>query len=97
MSKLRRMRWVEHVAGMGKMINALKILIGKPEGKRPLGRSRRRWDDIKKNIRDIGLEGVAWLVDTVMKFRGKGGEFLDQLSVLLTSQYEFCSIEVFFF
>jgi hypothetical protein len=46
--KSRRMRWAEHIARMGKKINAYRILVGKPEGKRPLGRSRRRWvDNIK--------------------------------------------------
>jgi hypothetical protein len=45
--KSRRIRWAEHVTHMGDMRNAYKILIGKPEGKRLLGRPRRRW---KENI-----------------------------------------------
>jgi hypothetical protein len=40
--KSRRMRWAEHVARMGEKRNAYRLLVGKPEGKRPLGRSRRR-------------------------------------------------------
>jgi hypothetical protein len=43
MMKSRRMRWAGHVARMGETRNAYRILMGKPEGKRPLGRSRRRW------------------------------------------------------
>jgi hypothetical protein len=49
-------RWVGHVVCMGEMRNAYKILVGKPEGKRPLGRPRHRWeDDIKMGLREIGL------------------------------------------
>jgi hypothetical protein len=61
----RRMRWARHVAGMGAKRNAYRILVGKPEGKRPLGRPRRRWVD---NITDIDLKyngvvliGLIWL------------------------------------
>jgi hypothetical protein len=43
MIKSRRMKWAGHVARMGKTENACRILVGKPEGKRPLGRPRRRW------------------------------------------------------
>jgi hypothetical protein len=44
---------------MGKNRNAYRILVGKSEGKRPLGRPRRRWvDDIKMNLREIGLDGT---------------------------------------
>jgi len=41
----RRMRWAQHVARMGERTGADRILVGKPEGKRPLGRPRRRWED----------------------------------------------------
>jgi hypothetical protein len=41
--KSRRMRWTGHVAGIGEKRNAYRLLVGKPEGKRPLGRPRRRW------------------------------------------------------
>jgi hypothetical protein len=44
--KFRRMRWAEHVARMGETRKAYKILVGKPEGKRPLGRPRRRWVEL---------------------------------------------------
>jgi hypothetical protein len=45
MIKSRRMRWAGHVARMGEKMNAYRILVGKPEGKKPLGRPRRRWED----------------------------------------------------
>jgi hypothetical protein len=51
----RMMRWVGHVARMGKKRNAYRILVGKSEGKRPLGRPRRKWmDNIKMDLREIG-------------------------------------------
>jgi hypothetical protein len=47
---------------MGEKINAYRILVGKPEGKRPLGRPRRRWVvNIKIDLREIGLDGVNWI------------------------------------
>jgi hypothetical protein len=46
---------------MGEKRNAYMILVGKPEGKRPLGRPRRRWvDNIKIDLREIGWDGVVW-------------------------------------
>jgi hypothetical protein len=60
--KSRRMRWAGHVARMGEQRNAYRILVGKPEGKRPLGRPRRRWvDNIQMDLREIGLDGVDWI------------------------------------
>jgi hypothetical protein len=54
----RRMRWPGHVSRMGEKRNAYKILVGKPEGKRPLGRPRRRCED---NIRmDVKRDGIGW-------------------------------------
>jgi hypothetical protein len=54
-----RMSWVGHVTHMAKMRSAYKILVGKPEGKRPLGTPRHKWEDnIKMNLREIGLEDV---------------------------------------
>jgi hypothetical protein len=48
-----------HVAGMGEKKNAYRILAGKPEGKRPLKRPRRRWvDNIKMNLRELGWAGM---------------------------------------
>jgi hypothetical protein len=57
----RRMRWAGHVARMGKNRNAYRILVGKPEGKRSLGRHRRRRDDIRMDIREIGWGGMDWI------------------------------------
>jgi hypothetical protein len=62
MIKSRRMRWAGHVARMGETRNACRILVGKPEGRRPLGRPRRRWvDDFKIDLREIGWDGVDWI------------------------------------
>jgi hypothetical protein len=59
MIKSRRMRWAGHVADLGEKRNAYSILVGKPEGRRPLGRPRRRWvDNIKMDLREIGLDGM---------------------------------------
>jgi hypothetical protein len=76
------MRWAGHVAGMGEKRNAYRISVGKTEGKRPLGRPRRRWvDNIKMDLREIGWDGMDWIdlaqdrdqwravVSTVMNFR----------------------------
>jgi hypothetical protein len=67
---------------MGEKRNAYRILVGKPEGRRPLGRPRRRWvDNIKMDLGEIGWDGVEWvdlaqdrdhwraLVNTVMNLR----------------------------
>jgi hypothetical protein len=52
------MRWAGHVARIGESRNAYRILVGKPEGRRPLGRQRRRWvDNIKMDLRKIGWDG----------------------------------------
>jgi hypothetical protein len=57
MIKSRRMRWAGHAARMGETRNAFRILVGKPEGKRPLGRPRRRWvDNIKMVLGEIGWD-----------------------------------------
>jgi hypothetical protein len=60
--KSRRMRWAGHVARMGEERKLYKVLVGKPEGKRPLVRPRRRWDDgIRMDLREIGLGCVDWI------------------------------------
>jgi hypothetical protein len=60
--KSRRMRWVGHVARIGEKRNVYRLLMGKPEGKRPLGRPRRRWvDNIKIDLLEIGWGGVDWI------------------------------------
>jgi hypothetical protein len=54
--KSRRMGWAGHVARMGEGRNVYRVLVGKPEGKRQLEKSRRRWEDgIKMDLREIGL------------------------------------------
>jgi len=59
--KSRRMRWAGHVACMGEGRGVHRVLVVKPEGKRPLGRPRRRWEDnIKMNLRKVG-EGGDWM------------------------------------
>jgi hypothetical protein len=80
--KARRMRLAGHVARMGDVRGAYNILVGTPEGRRPLGRPRRRWEDnIKMDLREIEFRGVGWihwfqdrdrlraLVKTVMNLR----------------------------
>jgi hypothetical protein len=58
----RRMRWAGHVAGMGEKRNVYRLLVGKPEGKRPLARPRRRWtNNIKMDLLEIGLNVVDWI------------------------------------
>jgi hypothetical protein len=60
--KSRRMRWAGHGARLGEKGDACRILVGKPEGKRPLGRPRRRWvDNIKINLRNMGWGGTDWI------------------------------------
>jgi hypothetical protein len=76
------MRWAGHVARMGEKRNVYMLLVGKSEGKRPLGRPRRRWmDNIKMELLEMGLTVVDWiglaqdryrwraLVNSVMNFR----------------------------
>jgi hypothetical protein len=56
------MRWAGHVARIGAERKVYRILMGKPEGKRPLGRRRRRWEvGIKTDLRGFGWEGVKWI------------------------------------
>ncbi|KAJ4428685.1 hypothetical protein ANN_25678 [Periplaneta americana] len=60
--KSRRLRWAGHVARMGESRNAYKLLVGRPEGKRPLGRPRRRWEDnIKMDLREVGYDDRHWI------------------------------------
>jgi hypothetical protein len=77
-----RMRWAGHVARMGEERNVYKVLMGKPEVRRPLGRQRRRWEDVSRmDLRQNGWGNVEWiqlfqdrdrwraLVNTEMNFR----------------------------
>jgi len=60
--KSRRMRWAGHVARMGEGRSVYRILVGKPEGKRSLGRSRRRWvDNIEMSLQEVGSGGMEWI------------------------------------
>jgi hypothetical protein len=66
--KLKRMRWAGHVACMGEGRKVYKVLVGKPKGKRPLGRPRHRWEDwIRMDLREIG-----WGVGGGLKSTGSG-------------------------
>jgi hypothetical protein len=81
--KSRRMRSVGHVARMGEGRGVYRVSVGKPEGKRPLGKTRRRCEDnIKRDLRETGIDGANWIqlaqdsvqwrracVNTVMNFR----------------------------
>jgi len=56
--KSRRLRWVGHVAHMGERRGVYRVLVEKPEGMRPLGRPRRRWEDnIKMDLQEVGFGG----------------------------------------
>jgi hypothetical protein len=80
--KSRRMRWAGHVARMGVRRGVYRVLVGRPEVKRPLGRPRRRWEDnIKTDLRETGIDEPNWIqlaqdmvqwracVNTVMNLR----------------------------
>jgi len=60
--KSRRMRWAGHVARMGEERGVYRVLVGKPEGRRPLGRPRRRWvDDIRIDLQEVGCGYMNWI------------------------------------
>jgi len=60
--KLRRMRWAGHVARMGEEKGVYRLLLGKPEGKKPMGRPRRRWvDNIRTDLQEVGCGYVDWI------------------------------------
>jgi hypothetical protein len=71
--KLRRKRWVGPVACVGVRRGAYSILVGKPKGKRPLGRSRNRWEDITIDLQEV--VGGAW-TGFIWLRTGTGGRFL---------------------
>ena len=61
MIKSKIMRWAGHVARMGEKRGVYRVLVGKPEGKRPLGRHRRKWQDtIKMDLQEMECEGMDW-------------------------------------
>ena len=58
--KLKRMGWAENVARMGERIGVCRVLVGRPEGKRPFGRPTRRWNDnIKTDLQEVGCGGYG--------------------------------------
>ena len=60
--KSRRMRWAGHVAHMGEERGVYRVLVGKPEEKRPLGRPRRRWvDNVRMDLQEVGCGYVDWI------------------------------------
>jgi len=60
--KLRRMRWAGHVARMGKERGVYRVLVGKPEGRRPLRRPRHRWvDNIRMDLQEVGCVYMDWI------------------------------------
>jgi len=60
--KSRRMRWAGHVTRMGEERGVYRVLVGKPEGKRPLGRPRRRWvDNIRMDLQEVGCGYMDWI------------------------------------
>jgi hypothetical protein len=60
--KSRKMRWAGHVTSMAEGRGVYSVLVGRPEGKRPLGRLRRRWEDnIKMDLSEIGIDGTNWI------------------------------------
>ena len=62
MIKLGRMRWAGHVARMGEERGVYRVLVGKPDGRRPLGRPRRRWaDSIRMDLQEVGFGYMDWI------------------------------------
>ena len=56
------MKWAGHVARMGERRGAYRVLVEKPEGKRPIGRPRRRWEEnMKMDLLEVGCEGKDWI------------------------------------
>jgi hypothetical protein len=63
----RMMRWARHVARVGEKKNAHRLLVGKPDGKRPLRRARRRWlDNIRMDLGEVGWGDVDWIGLTIV-------------------------------
>jgi len=59
--KWRRMRWAGHVACMGEERGVYRVLVGKREGRRPLGRPRHRWVDIRMDLQEVGCGYMDWI------------------------------------
>jgi hypothetical protein len=58
------MRWAGHVACLGEIRGVYRVLVGKPEGKRPLGRPKRRWEDNIMHLQEVGFGGMDWIALT---------------------------------
>ena len=59
---MKKMRWVGNVACIGERRGIFQVLVGKPEGKRPLGKLRHRWEDnIKMELQEVGCGGMDWI------------------------------------
>jgi len=72
------MRWAGNVARMGERCSVHRVLVGKPEGKRPLGRTRRRWEDnIKMDLQEVGCWGMDWL--ELAQYRGSWRALLNEV------------------
>ena len=70
--KSRRVRWAGHVAHMGEARGAYRVLMGKPEGKRPLGRPRHRWkDNIRMDLQEVGCGYMDWIGLAQERDRGR--------------------------
>jgi hypothetical protein len=59
--KSRIMRWARHVARMGEGRGVYRVMVGKHEGKRPMGRPRRRWEDNMMDLQEVGCVGMYWI------------------------------------
>jgi len=68
----RRMRWAGHVARMGERRGVYRVLVGRPQGKRPLGKPRCRWEDnIKIDLQEVGCGGMDWIDLAQGRYRGR--------------------------
>jgi hypothetical protein len=75
------MRWVGHVARIGESRGIYRVLVGKPEGKRPLGRPRRRWEDnIKMDLQDVRCRDIDWI--KLAQDRGRWRAFVNVITNL---------------
>jgi hypothetical protein len=72
--KSRRVQWVGHVACMGKGRGVYRVLVGRPKGKRPLGRPRHMWEDnIKMDLKEKVIDGVNWIHFIWLRIGSSGG------------------------